>query len=148
MERGETTTGVDPEGTMKCRGSVGNRVVISQLVLPLRSMDRVIFRLVLSPPPPPPPPPPPLLHPLPSSHSRCLSKASSRRVSSRQAIYLISSRTRHSARLERSMARAVQASEDRHDSFRIRRKRVRLLWDYSTNAAATTRRNCVSSILR
>lgn len=143
MERGETTTGVDPEGTMKCRGSVGNRVVISQLVLPLRSMDRVIFRLVLSPPPPPP-----LLHPLPSSHSRCLSKASSRRVSSRQAIYLISSRTRHSARLERSMARAVQASEDRHDSFRVRRKRVQLLWDYSTNAAATTRRNCVSSILR
>lgn len=57
MERGETTTGVDPEGTMKCRGSVGNRVVISQLVLPLRSMDRVIFRLVLSPPPSPPPPP-------------------------------------------------------------------------------------------
>lgn len=53
MERGETTTGVDLEGTMKCRGSVGNRVVISQLVLPLRSMDRVIFRLVLSPPPPP-----------------------------------------------------------------------------------------------
>lgn len=143
MERGETTTGVDPEGTMKCRGSVGNRVVISQLVLPLRSMDRVIFRLVLSPPPPPP-----LLHPLPSSHSRCLSKASSRRVSSRQAIYLISSRTRHSARLERSMARAVQASEDRHDSFRVRRKRVQLLWDYSTNAAATTRRNCVLSILR
>lgn len=75
VERGETTTGVDSGGgTMKCRGSVGNRVVISQLVLPLRSMDRVIFRLVLSSPPSPPRPPL-------SSHSQCLSKASSSAVS-------------------------------------------------------------------